>query len=186
MAEGWLCVSTLKQTSWLVVEPDDAGVVAEDAHEPVAAELVGRAEDRLLEQVVNRPPLEGDPAPQASCASSARSRSGPGSRARSRSGRGRARRNGRWIVFISARLSESWPDRLRSRSSCVGRARGSAPRSRSEVDRAAPGRADRTAACRRRPARPRRWPAPAGSGEASSSAGPSIRYVRIVRTFDTA
>ena len=30
-AEGWLCVSTLKQTASVVVERDDAGVVGEDA-----------------------------------------------------------------------------------------------------------------------------------------------------------
>ena len=51
----------MKQTSIRVVEPDDAGVVAEDAHQPVACQLARRAEDRLLEQVVDRPPLEGDP-----------------------------------------------------------------------------------------------------------------------------
>ncbi len=78
----------------LVVKPDHAGVVAEDADQPVAVELVGRAKDRLLEQVVDRFALERRSARAASCASSARSRSGRASRARSRSGRGRARRNG--------------------------------------------------------------------------------------------
>ena len=48
----------------LVVEPNDAGVVAEDADQPVAAQLLGRGEDRLLEQVVDRPPLELDPPSQ--------------------------------------------------------------------------------------------------------------------------
>ena len=46
----------------LVVEPDDAGVVAEDAHQPVAVQLARRLEDRLLEQVVDRPPSKLDPA----------------------------------------------------------------------------------------------------------------------------
>ena len=45
----------------LVVEPDHAGVVGEDAHQPVEVQGLGRGEDRLLEQVVDRPALELDP-----------------------------------------------------------------------------------------------------------------------------
>ena len=65
MAEGWLCVSTLKQTLKLLVEAHDAGVVLEDADAPVVrpeppADLLRRAEDRLLEQVVDAPAVEVD------------------------------------------------------------------------------------------------------------------------------
>ena len=78
----------------IVVEPDDPGVVGEDADQPVAPISLGRAEDRLLEQVVDDPPFELDPTLGGSCASNARSRSAPGFPTRSRSGRGRARRSG--------------------------------------------------------------------------------------------
>ena len=155
----------------LVVEPDHAGVVGEDAHQPVEVQVAGGLEDRLLEQVVDDLALELDPARAGSCASSARSRSGPASRARSRSGRGRALRSGRWMAFISARLRESWPDLLRCSERRVVHGRGSAPR-RGGTGRAVPGRGDRTASGRRRPARRRRWPARAGSGGAGRRPAP--------------
>ena len=47
-----------------VIKPDHPGVVAEDAHEPVAAQFTRRAEDCLLEQVVNRSALERNATPQ--------------------------------------------------------------------------------------------------------------------------
>ena len=46
----------------LVVEPDDARVVGEDADEPVEVQVARRLEDRLLEQVVDDLALELDPA----------------------------------------------------------------------------------------------------------------------------
>ena len=48
----------------LVIEPDDAGIVAEHAHQPVAPQLMGRSKDRLLEQVVDRSSFERDSPPQ--------------------------------------------------------------------------------------------------------------------------
>ena len=48
----------------IVVEPDHARVVGEDADEPVAAHLLGRAEDGPLEEVVDHPAVEIDPAPE--------------------------------------------------------------------------------------------------------------------------
>ena len=44
----------------LVVEANDSGVVGEDADQPVEPQLLGRGEDGLLEEVVDRPPLELD------------------------------------------------------------------------------------------------------------------------------
>ena len=63
MADGWLCVSTLKQTSWPSSNRTTPALSLKTRDEPVAAQFVGRAEDRLLEQVINRPPLEGDAPP---------------------------------------------------------------------------------------------------------------------------
>ena len=64
-----MCVSTLKQTLILVVEPNDAGIVREDADAPVVraellANLLRGGEDRFLEQIVmcvsTRPAFERD------------------------------------------------------------------------------------------------------------------------------
>ena len=158
----------------LVVEPDDAGVVGEDAHQPVEVQVLGRREDRLLEQVVDRPPLELDPALAASCASSARSRSGPGSRARSRSGRGRARRSGAGSACISAGSARAGPT-CSGASSAASSIAADRDRRRGGTRRAGPGRAGRTAAGRRPPARRRRWPARAGS--AGAAARPARRPI---------
>ena len=101
----------------LVVEPDDAGVVGEDAHQPVAAQVVRRLEDRLLEQVVDRASAERDAAAQGLV----RAVLAPGL------GQGLELAVGR----LAAELGEmpldalsfpggseaSWPDRLRCRSS---------------------------------------------------------------------
>ena len=43
-----------------LIESDDPGVIAEDAHQPVAGQFPRGAEDRLLQEVVDRPALERD------------------------------------------------------------------------------------------------------------------------------
>ena len=105
----------------VVVEPHDAGVVGKDAHQPVAAQVVRRLEDRLLEQVVDGVASKRDPPAQASCESSARSRSGPAFRARSRSARGRARRNAAGCISSPGGRERAVPTgsgaRVRHRSS---------------------------------------------------------------------
>ena len=92
----------------LVVEPDHSGVVGEDADQPVELQGLGRGEDRLLEQVVDRLVPRIRSAPKVLCeqcslqvwarvssSQSVGSRSSPAKWC--------------WIVRISARLSEAAP-----------------------------------------------------------------------------
>ena len=62
MADGWLCVSTLKQTSWSPSKRRRRRCRVKTLTQPVERrELPGGAQDGLLEQVVDRRPLEIDP-----------------------------------------------------------------------------------------------------------------------------
>ena len=134
MAEGWLWVSTLKQTSYSSSNRTTPALSAKTLTSQSSSRSLRRLEDRLLEQVVDRPRPRTRSGPGASCASSARSRSGRASPARSRSGRGRA--SAKW-AWIGLHLGEAEVELARpgsaATSACVVHARGSARRSRSEL-----------------------------------------------------
>ena len=100
-----------------VVEFDDAGVVLEDADAPIVAaeppaNLLGGAEDRFLEQIVDAPALEVDRALERLVRAMFRPGLGDAFPVRCRSDRGPASRKWAWIAFISSRRRASWPSRL--------------------------------------------------------------------------
>ena len=64
MADGWLCVSTLKQTSCSSSNRTTPALSLKTLTSQSQASVARGAEDRLLEQVVDRPALEVDPAPE--------------------------------------------------------------------------------------------------------------------------
>ena len=64
MAEGWLCVSTLKQTSYSSSNRTTPALSAKTLTSQSRSRSLGRLEDRLLEQVVDDLALELDPAPE--------------------------------------------------------------------------------------------------------------------------
>ena len=174
----------------LVVEADDAGVVAEDAHAPVVgaqilADLLRGGEDRLPEHVLEasarRMRRDSGSGRRASCGCNARSRSGRRFPVRRRSGRGRASGNGPgWSAFRPAR-DKAVPGGSRPagprRPSC-GSARWSGG---SCTECPIPG--DGSPRGRRSPARWRRWPGPLRcSVPMRSGSRPSIQYFFSVRT----
>ena len=116
MAEGWLWVSTLKQTSNSSSNRTTPALSAKTLTSQSRLEVLRRLEDRLLEEVVDDLALELDPAAERLVR--AVLAPGLGDRLQLAVGRLAAEpAKWAWIVFISARLRESWPDRLSSMSS---------------------------------------------------------------------
>ena len=145
----------------LVVEPDDAGVVGEDADQPVELEGLGRGEDRLLEQVVDRPSLELDPALQGLVRAVLAPGLGQGLElavGRVAAESGEMRLDGLHLGEAQRELARPAHAPAAPRRPWRGAGTGSAG-----TRNAGPGPDDRTAEGRRWPARRRRWPARAGS-----------------------
>ena len=128
MAEGWLWVSTLKQTSYSSSNRTTPALSLKTLTSQSRFRSRGRLEDRLLEQVVDRPALEVDPPRERLVRAVLAPGLGEGLELAVGGVAAELAEMAPGSARISARLSESWPDLLRPIERRVVQSADRAPR----------------------------------------------------------